>query len=317
MNYKLILLLIFTFFSFSFSSSQSETLINYAKQFLGTPYVYGGETPAGFDCSGFCQYVYKHALGIDISRTTRELIYDGREVTRAELQPGDLVFPSNHHVTLYIGNNEVIHAPQTGDVVKISKIEELNGGFWRARRILPDEPSEPTHKFKSIFDAEFYARKYPDLKKKYGNDNSKLSKHFYSLGIREGKCASPVFDVDYYLNTNKDLKNAFGTDYLEAYNHFITFGWNENRDLSPVFHLGYYKENNPDIGKVYGESNTEEILNHFMVYGLKEGRVSSPNFNLQTYKKKNKDLVTKFGNDNKEYYIHYLLEGKSEGREAI
>ena len=54
-----------------------------------------------------------------------------------------------------------------------------------------------------------------------------------------------------------------------------------------------------------------------MVYGLKEGRVSSPNFNLQTYKKKNKDLVTKFGNDNKEYYIHYLLEGKSEGREAI
>ena len=57
-------------------------------------------------------------------------------------------------------------------------------------------------------------------------------------------------------------------------------------------------------------------MNHFLVYGLKEGRVSSPNFDIEVYKKKNKDLVEKFGDDNKEYYIHYLLEGKEDGREA-
>ena len=257
--------------------------------------------------------IYKHALGIDISRTTSEIINDGREVSREELQPGDLLFPHSGHVTLYIGNNQIIHAPQTGDVVKIVEIYQ----FWRARRILDDgQTTKPTHRFKAVFDAEFYSRKYKDLKNAYGNDKDKLYNHFYSTGIKEGRIASPAFDVDYYLKANSDLKKAFGSDHVEAFNHFISIGWKENRDLSPVFHLGYYKENNPDIGNVYGQDNTEEIMNHFLVYGLKEGRVSSPNFNLEAYKKKNKDLVEKFGNDNKEYYIHYLLEGKEDGREA-
>ena len=105
MNSNIIFFLIFSFFSFSLSSQQSDTLIAYAKQFLGHPYCWGGETQECFDCSGFCQYVYKHALGIDISRTTSEIIYDGREVSRENLQPGDLVFPHPKHVTLYIGNN--------------------------------------------------------------------------------------------------------------------------------------------------------------------------------------------------------------------
>ena len=313
MNSELSFFLIFSFFSFSLSS-QADTLIAYAKRFLGVPYCWGGETPECFDCSGFCQYVYKHALGIDISRTTAEIIYDGREVSREELQPGDLVFPHAKHVTLYIGNNEVIQAPHSGDVVKISKLSELSG-FWRARRILPDE-EPPTLKFKAIFDAEFYSRKYSDLKNAFGNDYDQLYKHFNTYGIKEGRCASPAFDVDYYLKNNTDLKKAFKSDHVAAFNHFISTGWKENRDLSPVFHLGYYKEKNNDIVKVYGEDNTAEIMNHFLVYGLKEGRISSPNFSLQAYKKKNKDLVEKFGDDNKEYYIHYLIEGKEEGRQA-
>ena len=292
MNSKINLVLIFSFFSFSLSS-QADTLIEFAKKFLGVPYCRGGETPACFDCSGFVQYVYKHALGIDIDRTTSEIINNGREVSREELQPGDLVFPHSGHVTLYIGNNQIIHAPQTGDVVKIVEIYK----FWRARRILKDGKTPITHKFKAVFDAEFYSRKYKDLKNVYGDD---LYKHFYSTGIKEGRCASPGFDVDYYLKANADLKKAFKSDYIEAFNHFTRFGWKENRDLSPVFHLGYYKDNNPDIGEAYGQDNTEEIMNHFLVYGLKEGRVSSPNFNLEVYKKKNKDLVAKFGDDNKE-----------------
>ena len=109
-------------------------LVEYAKQFIGVKYVFGGTTPNGFDCSGLVQYVYRH-FGINISRTTKTQINDGREVGRNELQLGDLVFPSNDHVTLYVGNGQVLHAPQPGDRVKISPI----WAFWRARRILSDD----------------------------------------------------------------------------------------------------------------------------------------------------------------------------------
>ena len=116
---------------------KGSELISYAKQFIGVPYVWGGSSPNGFDCSGLVQYVYNH-FGIRISRTTKTQINEGRSVGRNELQLGDLVFPSNGHVTLYVGNNQVLHAPQPGDRVKISNI----WSFWRARRILNDENKE-------------------------------------------------------------------------------------------------------------------------------------------------------------------------------
>ena len=112
-------------------------IIQYAKQFIGVPYVWGGTSPSGFDCSGLVQYVYRH-FGINISRTTKTQINEGREVGINELQLGDLVFPSSGHVTLYAGNGHVIHAPQPGDRVKISKL----WNFWRAKRILSDENYE-------------------------------------------------------------------------------------------------------------------------------------------------------------------------------
>ena len=115
-----------------------QDIVNYAKTFLGVRYVFGGSSPNGFDCSGLVQYVYNH-FGINISRTTKTQINDGREVGRNNLQLGDLVFPDSGHVTLYIGNNQVIHAPQPGEVVKISNIWK----FWRARRILSDSTPPP------------------------------------------------------------------------------------------------------------------------------------------------------------------------------
>ncbi|MBY0754265.1 C40 family peptidase [Clostridium sardiniense] len=111
---------------------KGDRVVNYAKKFLGTKYVYGGTTPSGFDCSGFTQYVYKHALGIDISRTTYTQISHGKAVSRSDLKVGDLVFPHAGHVGIYIGNGKIIHAPQTGDVVKISNI----WSFYAARRII-------------------------------------------------------------------------------------------------------------------------------------------------------------------------------------
>lgn len=113
-------------------SGSASNLISYARRFLGVPYVWGGTSPSGFDCSGFTSYVYRNAAGVDIGRTTYSQINAGREVSRSELQPGDLVFPHEGHVGIYVGNGQMIHAPQTGDVVKIAPVYK----FWRARRVL-------------------------------------------------------------------------------------------------------------------------------------------------------------------------------------
>lgn len=109
---------------------KSENPVNYqlydeAKKYLGIRYVYGGTTTNGFDCSGLMQYVYKQK-GIDIPRTSAEQFEGGNKVGIEDLQVGDLVFFSKngriHHVGMYIGNNQMLHAPHTGDVVKVSKI---------------------------------------------------------------------------------------------------------------------------------------------------------------------------------------------------
>jgi cell wall-associated NlpC family hydrolase len=97
-------------------------VVGIAMQYLGVPYVYGGASPSGFDCSGFTMYVYGQ-MGVSLPHYTVAQYSIGTPVSRDQLQPGDLVFFDGlGHVGLYIGNNEFIHAPHTGDVVKISSI---------------------------------------------------------------------------------------------------------------------------------------------------------------------------------------------------
>jgi cell wall-associated NlpC family hydrolase len=89
---------------------------------LGRPYVYGGESPSGFDCSGLVRYAYQ-AAGVSLPRTSDAQMSAGTEVNEADLQAGDLVFfYAGTHVGIYVGNGEVVHAPVPGDVVKITKI---------------------------------------------------------------------------------------------------------------------------------------------------------------------------------------------------
>jgi hypothetical protein len=98
-----------------------------AYSFLGVPYVWGGESPAGFDCSGLTMYVYRQ-LGIKLGHYTGFQYYEGLRVPRDQLQPGDLLFFHANsagvpqHEGMYIGNGSFIHAPHTGDVVKVSSL---------------------------------------------------------------------------------------------------------------------------------------------------------------------------------------------------
>jgi len=119
--------------STSSASYSSSALISYASNFLGVPYVWGGTTPAGFDCSGFVQYVFAH-FHVSLPRVAADQQQVGTYVARENLQPGDLVFFGDpaHHVGIYVGNGYMINAPHTGDVVRIAP---LNSDFSYGRRV--------------------------------------------------------------------------------------------------------------------------------------------------------------------------------------
>nr|WP_300169103.1 SH3 domain-containing C40 family peptidase [uncultured Flavonifractor sp.] len=125
------------------NSSMGQQVVAYAKQFMGVPYVYGGNGPNSFDCSGFTSYIYRH-FGYTLNRTASTQLSNGTAVSKSELQPGDLVFfryntsyPASH-VGIYIGNGQFIHASTNKYQVQI---DQLNTGHYAnvyiaARRIL-------------------------------------------------------------------------------------------------------------------------------------------------------------------------------------
>jgi cell wall-associated NlpC family hydrolase len=120
-----------------------ERAVALAEQFLGEPYVWGGASPlTGFDCSGLAMYVYG-LLGITLTHYTGAQITEGIPVMRADLAPGDLIFfePNAQgvpqHEGIYVGNGQFIQAPHTGDVVKISSLDDPQYGLSMVGAVRP------------------------------------------------------------------------------------------------------------------------------------------------------------------------------------
>ena len=123
------------------SDEVASRAVDYAQEMLGKPYLYAGDTPAGFDCSGLVKYSYGRA-GISMPRETRAQQRMSVLVSMRSLREGDLLFfdqegKKKSHVGIYLGNGRFIHAPSSGGKVRT---DSINAGFWKkhlaeARRI--------------------------------------------------------------------------------------------------------------------------------------------------------------------------------------
>ncbi len=125
------------------TQDKAQAIVNLAKAQIGKPYVWGAEGPGSFDCSGLTYYVYGQN-GVKLPRVSRDQYNAGTSVSLSNLQPGDLMFSSTDgsgsitHVSIYVGNGEMVHAPKPGDVVKKTSI---NTSYWQnayvgAKRVL-------------------------------------------------------------------------------------------------------------------------------------------------------------------------------------
>ncbi len=114
--------------------ARREAVLEDALGEIGRPYVYGGADADGFDCSGLARYVYAEA-GVELPRTAAAQRRFGRSIPFSSAAPGDLIFyrfDGGLHVTLYIGDGKVVHAPATGQTVHVSQVDTK---YWRSHYV--------------------------------------------------------------------------------------------------------------------------------------------------------------------------------------
>jgi cell wall-associated NlpC family hydrolase len=111
------------------ASANGSTIVSIASRYIGVPYVSGGSSPSGFDCSGFTQYVYAQ-VGISLPRSSADQRYAGTVVSAADAQPGDLIWTPGH-ISIYAGDGMQIDAPRPGKTIQFRSIWQSNPTFIR------------------------------------------------------------------------------------------------------------------------------------------------------------------------------------------
>ena len=209
-----------------------------------------------------------------------------------------------------------------------------------ADAIIAQFPKSSWLDYSSVFDADYYLNKYPDVNEWANGNKDKALDHFINYGMSEGRRGSEAFDVQSYYNEYPDLRAAFGTDLASYYSHYLMYGKKEGRhatgcsklrgpvtkaggvDYAPVYDPEYYLSRNGDVEKAFTKStyggvtmvDDSAVLRHFISYGMSEGRRGSEAFDVYSYKTRYLDLRKSYGSNLKGYYLHYLEYGMKEHR---
>ena len=209
-----------------------------------------------------------------------------------------------------------------------------------ADAIIAQFPKSSWLDYSSVFDADYYLNKYPDVNEWANGSKDKALDHFINYGMSEGRRGSEAFDVQSYYNEYPDLRAAFGTDLASYYSHYLMYGKKEGRhatgcsklkgaatkaggvDYAPVYDPEFYLSRNGDVEKAFTKStyggvtvvDDSAVLRHFINYGMSEGRRGSEAFDVYSYKTRYLDLRKAYGSNLKGYYLHYLEYGMKEHR---
>ena len=281
--------------------SQAAKAIATAKSFLGSPYVWGGTTPptrvgtnewrgGGFDCSGLMQYAYKQA-GVNLGRTTYQQIYNGSEVADiSKAKPGDLLLfgtrTDPHHVGMYLGNNEYIHAPKTGDVVKISKVTDRSD-LVSIRNVTTDGSGGPDPSFFGIGGpaGDYFARSlHGNVTSGFGyrNTSGRIPKNHtgIDIGARQGSSIKTPIGGIVTKNIPASKSQGFGNVVAvkDANNAEHYFGHMENTSNKKV---GTRVKAGDSLGRVGSTGNSTGPHLHYEV--RKNGVAVNPDGYLGNY----------------------------------
>ncbi len=191
--------------------------------------------------------------------------------------------------------------------------------------------------YKDVYDYKYYVKKYPSLKKKYGNDKVAVFRHFLEKGMKKGYQACADFNVKYYRNRYESLRKRYGMNYEKYYLHYIKKGkkkgldgktkcgvqedkiqhltYYKGVDYSAVYDYDYYVKRYPNVLKSVGDDETK-VLKHFVTKGMPLGRRGCKDFIVKYYKNRYEELRKAYGGDLSKYYLHYIETGRKEGMDG-